>query len=101
MAIFKIDSIGTTGDKWSIRLTDKGYNTIGSISGSYNIIQCRLFGLTPAQYLRFIRDQYGAVLSGKKGYVSYYFSNETSCKNLIYELNSRWDRLILNGGNNE
>lgn len=67
------------------------YDVIGSTSGSFNIFPCRLFGLTPAQYLRMVRDKYGAILQGKTGYITYHFSDTKQCDALVKELNRRWE----------
>lgn len=66
------------------------YDVIGSTSGSFNIFPCRLFKLTPAQYLRMVRDEYGATLEGKTGYIGYYFNDTKQCDALVKELNRRW-----------
>ena len=85
--------------KFQIEYSDEVYKTIGMINGSFQILQPRLFGLTYAEYLRMLRDDYGAEMWGRneKGpYVSFHFPNKTQCLKLCKELEERWKYLKLN-----
>lgn len=41
------------------------YNMVGPIQGSYNVMMARCFGLTYANFLRMVRDNYKARINGK------------------------------------
>lgn len=62
----------------------------GIAAGSYQVIQARLFNMTFAEYLQFIKDNYNATLVGKTGYTTYVFHNSADCDKLVAELNKRW-----------
>lgn len=75
----------------TVRPSLEFYEKIESTSGSFNIFPARLFGLSPANYLRLVRDRYGAVLQGRQGgYITYYFEDSKKCDMLVSELNRRW-----------
>lgn len=65
------------------RGTDKNSN--------YGILAARLFGLSYPDYLRMLRDKYGATLSGKKGgWITASFNDPAQCEKVVKELNYRW-----------
>ena len=57
---------------------------------SYWILGSRLFGLSYPNYLRYLRDEYGATLVGKD-IPSFYFKEKKDCESVINELNKRFD----------
>lgn len=69
-----------------------------STTGSFNVIQARLFGLTYATYLRMCRDCFGAEIIGKNStYPVAYFKQSNELNALIKALNTRanfilWER---------
>lgn len=75
---------------------------IGGIkTGSYNVIQARLFGLSFPDYLRFVRDKYHATLVGRAGYTYFVFNNSADCDALVAELNKRWAKIKKGREQNE
>lgn len=61
------------------------------IKGSYNILPARLFGLSYAEYLRFVREKYGAILHGKDGgYLWYSFDDIKNAHRLQKDLFLKW-----------
>lgn len=59
-------------------------------TGSYNIIEARLLGLTYAQYLRYCRDFHSATILGKNClYPVPYFTQGTELNSLLKILNER------------
>lgn len=65
------------------RGTDKDSN--------YGILAARLFGLSYPDYLRMLRDKYGATLSGKNGgWITASFNDAAQCQKVVNELNRRW-----------
>ena len=61
--------------------------------GSYNIVGARVLGLSYPQYLRFLRDEFGAKLKGKVGYSYAIWENEEDCKKAVNEINSHWKKI--------
>jgi hypothetical protein len=100
MKAFYVDEMPIIG-KYRIGLCDETYQfvreevqkTEGAFStlGSYNILAARVFGLPYPDYLRMVRDNYGAVLNGKEGYIIYSFTNKENAHKLVKELNIRWN----------
>lgn len=75
---------------YAINLPDELYEVAAMTKGSFNTIMCRLFGLSPANFLRVARDQYSATISGKKGYMGIFFKEKKDADRLCKELNKRW-----------
>lgn len=70
---------------------DNVYHKIGPITGSYNIIFCRLFGISYVDFLKMIVSDYHASLKGKNSkYVGFSFDNEEDIKRFCNEINYRW-----------
>lgn len=65
----------------------------GEASGSYHIIGARILGLTYANYLRYIRDNFNAELRGKEGYSYPVFKDIDSCKKAVNHLNEVWNKI--------
>ena len=85
--------------KFQIGYADLVYKTIGKVPCSFQILQPRLFGLTYPEYLRMLRDDYGAEMWGRneKGpYVSFQFPDRAQCLRLCKELEARWLQLQAN-----
>ena len=94
MKAFYVDSMPTIG-KYKIGLCDETYKIINTcICGSYNILAARVFGLSYADYLRMIRENYGATLKGKEGYITYTFTVKENAIKLEKELNRRWNIIL-------
>jgi len=63
----------------------------GPIDGSYNILFARIWGLSPADFLRFVRDKYKATLHGKDdGYITFTFTNIININTFQIETIRRW-----------
>lgn len=58
---------------------------------SYWILGSRLFGLSYPNYLRYLRDEYGATLIGRDGIPRFYFKEKKDCEKIIDELNKRFN----------
>lgn len=70
-----------------------------AVSGSYNILFARLYGLSYAEFLRMARDEFGATLHGKDGgYITMTFANPLDAKRLDFQLTKKW--LDITGYNN-
>ena len=65
-----------------------GYN-----GGSYSIIGARVLGLSYANYLRYMRDTYGAEVRGREGYSYLIFKDQGKCLMAIQELNKNWQKI--------
>ena len=62
------------------------------IEGSYMIIFPRLYNLSYAQFLRMVRDIYGAVLvkGNNTKYIYFYFKEKSKCDKFVKEVNNRF-----------
>ena len=89
------DSIVIKNHK-SICLDESIYEFINArISGSYNILYARLFGLTYPEFLKMVRDLYNATLYGRgNGYTIFTFENLYDAQKFSNECNNRWKQLI-------
>lgn len=66
------------------------------IIGCLHVFGARLFGLTYANYLRYLRDKCGAEIQGKNSrYPTPYFLSERECQKVADELDRRI-KLIVN-----
>lgn len=64
-------------------------------TGSYGVFEARVLGLSYAQSLEYIRDNFNGILKGKQGYTHVYFKNKSDADKLSSFLNNRLS-LILN-----
>lgn len=62
------------------------------LNGSYTIIFPRLYNLSYAQFLRMVRDVYGATLlkGNNKKYIHFYFTDEKKCNQFVKDSNERF-----------
>jgi len=80
----------TFDNKYMCKLNESGYAAInGNIKTSYIMLEVRLFGLSYADFLRMMRDKYGAKLYGKTGYAIYKFDTKAKAKVYLDDLNDR------------
>jgi hypothetical protein len=57
--------------------------------GSYGVFAARVVGLSFAQYLQYIRDNYNGIIVGSQGYSSIQFKNKTDAERCAKFLNER------------
>lgn len=62
--------------------------------GSYNILKARLFNDTYMNFLRIARNNYGAKLRGKVGYMIEVFTEKEKAEKLCLELNKRATKVL-------
>lgn len=63
--------------------------------GTLNIIHARIFGLPYHEFLRYVRDTYGARISGKgHKYPNFYFPDEEAALRYATELNDRYAHIL-------
>ena len=92
MTAFKIeDSIQFDG--YRVNFTPAMWNFLDGvmIDSSWNIFYARLFSLPYPEFLRMVRDFYGATLYGKTGYVCFYFKERGSAQRFINDANKRFE----------
>lgn len=78
---------------------DNVYAKIGSITGSYNVLFCRLFGISYVDFLKMIVSRYGASLKGKNSrYVSFWFNDKKNAEEFCNEVNLRWNYVLTKEG---
>ena len=96
ISYFYIDESPYHIGKFIIKPTTYLYNTIRSVKGSYHVYGARLFGISYADYLRMLRDRYGATIVGKnQTYPVAYFENKEKANEVITELNKRFRKIAL------
>ena len=62
------------------------------ITGTWNLLYSRIFNLNYVDFLRMVRDVYGAKLQGRdKGYIIFYFEEKQSCNRFIKDLDKRFE----------
>lgn len=69
--------------------------------GSYNVLKSRLFNETYPDYLRLARNNYGATLRGKVGYMIEIFMDKAKAEKLCKELNRRLNKVLKEVGIDE
>ena len=63
-----------------------------SMKTTWNLLFARIFNLEYVDFLRMVRDIYGATLSGKQGgYISFYFTEKQMCQKFINDLSKRFN----------
>lgn len=83
---------------YKVSLNEEVYAEITAeepLNSSFNILASRLMSMSYDTFLQLIRQEYGAVLHGKTGYVSYTFPKRSDAERLIKELNKRWNCLMF------
>lgn len=94
-----IKAFETAEGKYMVGFSDEVYEEVLSkipLSkiGSYNILPARILGISYAEYLRYARDKYNGVISGKSHkYPIVKFNSEKDCNLLCKELLLRWTRI--------
>lgn len=79
--------------------SDIVYDTIVYTDSSYNVLYARLLGLSWANFLRFIRDNYDAEIKGKESlYPVFWFKNKAKVSELANLLDERF-KYVIKGGN--
>lgn len=95
MKYFRVEENAFEKGKTSILFNDDFYYWVGFIDGSYNVFLSRLYGLTYAEFLRYIRDNFNASLYGKgHKYISFNFNNKNDAIKLAKELEVRFDKMV-------
>lgn len=83
------------GKRFLCQITETAMDTYFKhtpIRTTWNILYARIFNLEFANFLRMVRDIYGATLAGKeKGYIYFYFEDKSNCQRFIKELEKRFD----------
>lgn len=76
----------------SVKMSAEFYERVqGSISGSFTLLFPRIWGLKSSDFLRMVRDLYGATLNGKNGgYITFSFPKEEDAKRFFDETLERW-----------
>lgn len=93
--MFTFDKSCSHTSSYFIRPTESFYMIFRKTNGSFNLAPARVMGLSYADYLRFCRDAYGAIIAGKNElYPIAYFSDSKRCKDLVTFLNSRMEELF-------
>ena len=80
---------------YKIFLNDTVYQTIGCTKGSFNVIFCRLLGLSYVDFFRFLLKNYKVVLRGKNSkYISFFFTEKKEGVEFCNEINKRWNYVL-------
>ena len=79
-----------TGE-WVIKTKEYIAKQYYPITGSLNMLFARIMGLTYAEFLRYMRDHYGARLTGKNHtYPFFYFPTQEAATAAATELDNRY-----------
>ena len=93
MKDFKIE-VTPDGKRYVCQMTDScfEYFKYVPIKTTWNILYARIFNLEFTDFLRMVRDVYGATLSGKEGgYIYFYFTEKQMCQRFVNDLNKRFE----------
>ena len=94
MKCFTIDT-SPDGKRYFCHMSDicmETYFKNTDIKTTWNILFARIFNLEYADFLRMVRDLYGATLAGKTGgYIYFYFEDKSMCQKFINELERKFD----------
>lgn len=82
-----------TNKEWQVCVSDLDLFEGISFSGSYNVLQSRVLGLTYPQYLKLCMSKFNGELRGRAGYSYCTFKNKTDCKNVCAILNRNWSKI--------
>lgn len=95
---FYIEDSGSYKNHKKINIDKSVYDYIGGgITGSFNILFARIWGLSYPDFLRYVRDKYNATLHGKnRGYIT--FSFDSYAKAQVFQLDTciRWEIILSN-----
>lgn len=87
--------VSPDGKKYFPQISDLCFETYFKgiqMKSSWLILYARIFNLEYPDFLRMVRDIYGATLEGKQGgYISFYFSEKMMCQKFIKDTNKRFD----------
>lgn len=62
--------------------------------GSYGVFEARVLGLTFAQSLQYIRDNFNGIIKGREGYSHIYFKSKEDAEKLVIFLNERLKQIL-------
>lgn len=84
-------------NRYLIRLHHDLFRFPSGISGSFNILIARVLGVSYPDYLRYVRENFGAELVGVgHKYVLPYFENSEKVRIFVNGLNKRMDTIYKN-----
>lgn len=92
MRAFMVSEACNEGE-YMVRLTDEMFSLMGCQSGSFNIVAARILGFSYPDYLRYVRDNYNAVLKGKQGYSYAIYKDRKDCVAVVTLLNDTWRKI--------
>ena len=80
---------------WMIDITERVYRYFPRCETSFNIILCRILGLSYADGWRYLRDNFGATIHSRDGLYCYAtFDNYSDCLRACQCLNNRWHEIL-------
>lgn len=92
---FELDSSPIYPEKFVIRVNPEGFPFPNKITGSLGLLCARLMNLDYITYLRFLRDELGAEIHGKRSrYMSIYFDLTNDVKSFVKLLNARMNYVM-------
>ena len=90
-------AMSSTKDEYMVWFKPEVAIKFAPVLGSLNIVHARIFGLPYHNFLRYVRDTYGARLAGKgHKYPNFYFPNEAAAIQYATELNKRYGEIAKN-----
>lgn len=89
--MFIVQESMSMSDKYMIGVTTEIFKHFDKITFHPSVLAARLYGLEYDEYLRYLRDEKGAMLIGKKcRWITAYFHSKDNCESIVKELNRRW-----------
>lgn len=88
-------AMSSTKDEYMVWLKLESIKDYSPFNGSLCVMQARIFGLSYPDFLRYVRDTYGARIGGKQHrYPALYFPNEAAAVQYANILNKRYSEII-------
>ena len=96
MIYFKIRSSVANDKAFTISLEDSVYKLIKvPISTTYYVLLARIYGLPYHEFLKMLRDEYGATITGKdSNFPIFFFEKSDKINILIAELNQKMSKIF-------
>lgn len=89
---FKVDT-GINPNEYKCIFTDALWEELktGNMKSSWLVLYARLWCLSYAEFLRFVRQEYSATLCGRNStFIHFYFKNKGDCDRFVKDCNSKF-----------
>ena len=94
MKWFTLEETPYHNNEWTIRPSNRFYETFPGVRGSYLVYPARLCGFTYGDWCRYCRDNYRAKLYGGSKYIIITFPNKEDANTLAKILDNRMNKIV-------